>query len=131
MCEIATIAAAGLEAEGREPITARLVADLFKTGDTLELDHVGLSEASAIHAFLRQACDRLHRVLPTRIEVGKSATGHSTRQDDTLTTSLGVSYGLSRRYTLGLDVAHTQRDSTLAPNNYKRNTVLVCLNAAL
>ncbi len=38
--------------------------------DTLELDHVGLSEASAIHAFLRQACDRLHRVLPTRIEVG-------------------------------------------------------------
>lgn len=38
--------------------------------DTLDLDHVGLSEASAIHAFLRQACDKLHRVLPTRIEVG-------------------------------------------------------------
>ncbi|MES2716635.1 MAG: LysR substrate-binding domain-containing protein [Pseudomonadota bacterium] len=38
--------------------------------DTLELDHVGLHEASAIHAFLRQACDKLHRVLPTRIEVG-------------------------------------------------------------
>ncbi|MDH4392643.1 MAG: LysR substrate-binding domain-containing protein [Aquabacterium sp.] len=38
--------------------------------DTLDLDHVGLHEASAIHAFLRQACDRLHRVLPTRIEVG-------------------------------------------------------------
>ena len=38
--------------------------------DTLDLDHVGLHEASAIHAFLRQACDKLHRVLPTRIEVG-------------------------------------------------------------
>jgi DNA-binding transcriptional LysR family regulator len=36
--------------------------------DTLNLDHVGLHEASAIHGFLRQACDRLHRVLPTRIE---------------------------------------------------------------
>lgn len=38
--------------------------------DTLELDHVGLHEASALHGFLRQACDRIHRVLPTRIEVG-------------------------------------------------------------
>ncbi len=38
--------------------------------DTLDLDHVGLHEASAIHAFLRRACDSLHRVLPTRIEVG-------------------------------------------------------------
>ena len=38
--------------------------------DTLELDHVGLHEASAIHGFLRQACHQLHRVLPTRIEVG-------------------------------------------------------------
>lgn len=38
--------------------------------DTLELDHVGLHEASAIHGFLRQACDQLHRTLPTRIEVG-------------------------------------------------------------
>ncbi len=37
---------------------------------TLDLDHVGLHPASAIHAFLRQACDQLHRVLPTRIEVG-------------------------------------------------------------
>lgn len=38
--------------------------------DTLDLDHVGLHQASALHAFLRQACDQLHRVLPTRIEVG-------------------------------------------------------------
>lgn len=37
---------------------------------TLELDHIGLNEASAIHAFLRQICDGLHRQLRVRIEVG-------------------------------------------------------------
>jgi DNA-binding transcriptional LysR family regulator len=37
---------------------------------TLELDHVGLQESSAIHAFLRQVCDGLHRRLPLRIQVG-------------------------------------------------------------
>jgi DNA-binding transcriptional LysR family regulator len=36
---------------------------------TLELDHVGLHEASAIHAFLRQVCDTLHRQLRLRIQV--------------------------------------------------------------
>jgi len=38
--------------------------------DTLDLDHVGLHEGSAIHAFLRQVCDGLHRQLPLRIQVG-------------------------------------------------------------
>lgn len=38
--------------------------------DTLELDHVGLHEASAIHAFLRQICHGLHRSLRLRIQVG-------------------------------------------------------------
>jgi len=56
---------------------------------------------------------------------------NSARRDDALTTSLGVYYGLSRRYTLGLDLASTQRDSTIEGNNYKRNTVLVNLNASL
>ena len=37
---------------------------------TLEFDHIGLHEASAIHAFLRQVCDGLHRRLPLRIQVG-------------------------------------------------------------
>jgi len=37
---------------------------------TLGLDHIGLHESSAIHAFLRQVCDRLHRRLPLRIQVG-------------------------------------------------------------
>jgi DNA-binding transcriptional LysR family regulator len=37
---------------------------------TLDLDHVGLHEASAIHAFLRQICDGLHRHLRFRIQVG-------------------------------------------------------------
>ena len=38
--------------------------------DTLELDHVGLHEASAIHAFLRQICSGLHRSVRLRIQVG-------------------------------------------------------------
>jgi DNA-binding transcriptional LysR family regulator len=37
---------------------------------TLGLDHIGLHESSAIHAFLRQVCDGLHRRLPLRIQVG-------------------------------------------------------------
>lgn len=49
---------------------SRAGAGAVAFADTLDLDHVGLHEASAIHAFLRQACDKLHRVLPTRIEVG-------------------------------------------------------------
>jgi DNA-binding transcriptional LysR family regulator len=36
---------------------------------TLALDHVGLHEASAIHAFLRQVCDTLHQQLRLRIQV--------------------------------------------------------------
>lgn len=42
--------------------------------DTLELDHVGLHEASAIHGFLRQVCDELHRPLKLRIQVGNFET---------------------------------------------------------
>jgi len=38
--------------------------------DTLELDDVGLHEASAIHAFLQQICDGLHRHIKLRIHVG-------------------------------------------------------------
>lgn len=38
--------------------------------DTLEFDHVGLHDTSAIHAFLRQVCDQLHRPLKLRIQVG-------------------------------------------------------------
>lgn len=60
-----------------------------------------------------------------------STFANSPRRDDTLTTSVGLTYGLSRRYSLGLDLVHTQRDSTKAGNTYKRNTVLVNLNAAL
>jgi DNA-binding transcriptional LysR family regulator len=38
--------------------------------DTLEHEHVSLHEGSAIHGFLRQVCDGLHRKLPMRIQVG-------------------------------------------------------------
>lgn len=38
--------------------------------DTLEYDHVGMQESSAIHGFLRQICDQLHRPIKQRIQVG-------------------------------------------------------------
>ena len=38
--------------------------------DTLEYDHVGLHEASAIHGFLHQRARELHRNVQTRIQVG-------------------------------------------------------------
>ncbi|MHB1198898.1 MAG: LysR family transcriptional regulator [Polaromonas sp.] len=37
---------------------------------TLDLVHVGLHEASALHGFLREICDRMHRQLQLRIQVG-------------------------------------------------------------
>ena len=37
--------------------------------DTLTFDHIGLHEASALHGFLRQICDGLHRSLRLRIQV--------------------------------------------------------------
>jgi DNA-binding transcriptional LysR family regulator len=42
---------------------------------TLEYDHVGLSEASAIQSFLRQVCDGLHRRMNIRIQVGNFEAG--------------------------------------------------------
>jgi len=38
--------------------------------DTLEFDHVGPQEGSAIHSFLRQICDQLHRSRRLRIQAG-------------------------------------------------------------
>jgi DNA-binding transcriptional LysR family regulator len=38
--------------------------------DTLDYDHVGLQESSAIHAFLRRESDVLNRTLKLRIQVG-------------------------------------------------------------
>ena len=42
--------------------------------DTLDMDYVGLHESSAIHAFLRQASDHLHRPIKLRIQVGNFET---------------------------------------------------------
>lgn len=71
--------------------------------------------------------------LSSRVSVRNASSkfANSPRRDDTLTTSVGMTYGLSRRYSLGLDLAHTQRDSTKVGNTYKRNTVLVNFSAAL
>ena len=43
---------------------------LVAFADTLELEHIGLHEASAIHAFLRQICSGLRRTIRLRIQVG-------------------------------------------------------------
>ncbi len=37
--------------------------------DTLDFDHIGLAESSAIRAFLQQICDGLHRPMRQRIQV--------------------------------------------------------------
>ncbi len=42
--------------------------------DTLDLDYVGLQESTAIHAFLRQASDQLHRPIKQRIQVSNFET---------------------------------------------------------
>ncbi len=42
--------------------------------DTLAFDHVGLTEGTAIHSFLREECDRLHRRMTMRIQVGNFET---------------------------------------------------------
>jgi DNA-binding transcriptional LysR family regulator len=42
---------------------------------TLEYDHIGLHEASAISSFLRQVCEGLHRRMKIRIQVGNFEAG--------------------------------------------------------
>lgn len=42
--------------------------------ETLELQHVGLQETSAIYVFLQQICQEMNRKLPLRIQVGNFAT---------------------------------------------------------
>jgi DNA-binding transcriptional LysR family regulator len=37
--------------------------------DALEFDHVGLHEASALHAFLHRECEQLNKPLKVRIQV--------------------------------------------------------------
>ncbi|MCO5108537.1 MAG: LysR substrate-binding domain-containing protein [Burkholderiaceae bacterium] len=49
------------------PFAARAEVDF---ADTLDLDHVGLHEASAIHGFVRRICEELGRPLRLRIQVG-------------------------------------------------------------
>ncbi|WP_050464862.1 LysR family transcriptional regulator [Herbaspirillum autotrophicum] len=52
----------------RDHVLAKETAVAF--ADTLDYNHVGLHEASALHIFLREASDALHRPLPFRIQVG-------------------------------------------------------------
>ena len=45
-------------------------AAMVDFADTLDCDHIGLQESSAIHGFLRHVCNQLHRPLKLRIQVG-------------------------------------------------------------
>ncbi len=49
------------------PLAGRTAIDF---AETLELDQVGLHEASAIHGFMRRICEELGRPLRLRIQVG-------------------------------------------------------------
>ncbi len=53
------------------PLALRTSVDFV---ETLDHDHVGLTEASAINLFLRQHCDGLNRRMQTRIQVGNFET---------------------------------------------------------
>lgn len=48
--------------------------DQVEFAATLEYNQIGLHEASAIHAFLHQACERLHQPFKRRIQVGNFET---------------------------------------------------------
>ncbi len=52
------------------------VASMASLGlmDALEFDHVGLHEASALHAFLRRECEHLNKPLKVRIQVSSFET---------------------------------------------------------
>ena len=72
-------------------------------------------------------------VMSTRVGLSNQKADYINlaRNDDTLTTSAGVSYSLGRRFALGLDLVRTDRDSTSAASAFKRNSVLVSINATL
>ena len=100
----------------------RAANDALSTGDYEQTRSLG---ASWTHQW--------SPALSSRLSLTEAATNYvnDPRRDDTLTTALGMTYSLGRKYSLGLDLTNTQRDSTLATSNYKRNTVLVSFNAAL
>jgi hypothetical protein len=101
---------------------SRAADDALSTGDYEQSRNLGLSWS---HSW--------GPALSSRLSVSDASTQYvnDPRQDDTLSTSAGLSYSLGRRYSLGLDLARTQRDSSLPNSNYKRSTVMVSLNAAL
>lgn len=56
---------------------------------------------------------------------------NSGRQDDTLSTTLGLKYDLSSNVGVALELNRTKRDSNTAGFNFKRNTAFVGLQVAL
>ena len=64
--------------------------------DTLELEHIGLHESSAIHAFLRQICSGLHRTIRLRIQVGNFEA--ACRLNDATVGVSGLPESAARRH---------------------------------
>ena len=71
-----------------------------------------------------------HAIRQVALDSGAQAI-EGARAVDPRLLEVARAYRLGRRYSLGLDVARTQRDSTVPSSNYKRNTVLLSLNATL
>lgn len=96
--------------------------DSVTEGDYNQSNNLGLTWS---HQWSERLSSRLG------LSNGRASYVNSLRVDDTDSTSLGLLYGFGRNFTLGMDLVHTRRDSTVAPYNYKRNTLLLSLSAAL
>lgn len=70
---------------------------------TLDHHHVGLAEGSAIHTFLRQVCDQLHRRMPMRIQVGSFETACRMIEANVGVGILPAS--AARRHSQAMDIA--------------------------
>lgn len=101
---------------------SRAAEDALSNGDYNQSRNLGLNWAH-----------RWNSSLSSRVALTDAQANYfnSPRRDDTISASLGLSYDLSRRHSLGLDLVRTERDSTLSPNSYKRNTVFLSLRSAL
>jgi hypothetical protein len=76
---------------------------------------------------------RWSSVFNTRAALGSSTTEYvgANRKDTTLNYGIGMGYDLSRWLNLGVDLAATDNSSNQAIAEYKKNILMVTLNASL
>lgn len=89
---------------------------------TLDHDHVGLHEGSAIHAFLRQVCDGLHRQLPLRIQVGNFEAACRMVESQVGVAILPASAAQRHAHTLAIDTVALADD-------WAERRMLVCMRS--